>query len=220
MSSISSSRTDDGCCALDTRDTCSPEMTASFPAADTVTACGRDSSESLQLSVQFTVDVTTRSLARTTRLGGGFQAALGLSHMSGKKFENVALAILRCAVRSAPLPLPHSRPKSSPICNEPDEPWGALTLVRYMARPRRARNINETQGKSMKTNRYLSIFAGILLPTLSSASHAEEAFLPRAINSSTIPQNGDVNPYGVAFVPGGFPTGGAISAGDVLISNF
>jgi hypothetical protein len=72
----------------------------------------------------------------------------------------------------------------------------------------------------MKTNRYLSIFAGILLPTLSSASHAEEAFLPRAINSSTIPQNGDVNPYGVAFVPGGFPTGGAISAGDVLISNF
>ena len=38
--------------------------------------------------------------------------------------------------------------------------------------------------------------------------------------ASTIPQNGDVNPYGVAFVPEGFPGGGAISAGDVLVSNF
>jgi hypothetical protein len=72
----------------------------------------------------------------------------------------------------------------------------------------------------MKTNRYLSTFAAILLPTFSSASHAEDAFLPRAINSSTIPENGDVNPYGVAFVPEGFPSGGVISTGDVLISNF
>jgi hypothetical protein len=53
-----------------------------------------------------------------------------------------------------------------------------------------------------------------------SASRAEEAFLPSAINSSTIPGNGDVNPYGVAFVPEGFPQGGIISAGDVLVSNF
>lgn len=72
----------------------------------------------------------------------------------------------------------------------------------------------------MKTNRYLSTFAALLLPAISSASHAEDAFLPRAINSSTIPQNGDVNPYGVAFVPEGFPGGGTISAGDVLVSNF
>jgi DNA-binding beta-propeller fold protein YncE len=46
------------------------------------------------------------------------------------------------------------------------------------------------------------------------------AFLPRLINSSTIPASGDVNPYGVAFVPRGFPAGGTISAGDVLVSNF
>jgi DNA-binding beta-propeller fold protein YncE len=46
------------------------------------------------------------------------------------------------------------------------------------------------------------------------------AFLPRLINSSTIPANGDVNPYGVALVPREFPTGGAIAAGDVLVSNF
>ena len=38
--------------------------------------------------------------------------------------------------------------------------------------------------------------------------------------SSTIPSNGDLNPYGVAVVPQNFPTGGKISPGDVLVSNF
>ncbi len=37
---------------------------------------------------------------------------------------------------------------------------------------------------------------------------------------STIPSNGDVNPYGVAFVPAGFPTGGLLDAGDILVSNY
>jgi hypothetical protein len=37
---------------------------------------------------------------------------------------------------------------------------------------------------------------------------------------STIPANGDLNPYGVAFVPNGFAKGGALQAGDVLVSNF
>ena len=37
---------------------------------------------------------------------------------------------------------------------------------------------------------------------------------------STIPSNGDVNPYGVAFVPKDFPTGGTLSPGDLLVSNF
>jgi DNA-binding beta-propeller fold protein YncE len=55
---------------------------------------------------------------------------------------------------------------------------------------------------------------------MASTADADDAFIPRAINSSTIPANGDVNPYGVAFVPGGFPDGGSISAGDVLVSNF
>jgi hypothetical protein len=78
----------------------------------------------------------------------------------------------------------------------------------------------------MKTNRYLSAFGGplalaaIFMSAFPSMSQAENAFLPRATNSSTIPQSGDVNPYGVAFVPKGFPGGGAITAGDVLVSNF
>lgn len=37
---------------------------------------------------------------------------------------------------------------------------------------------------------------------------------------STIPSNGDLNPYGVAFVPGNFARGGRLRPGDVLVSNF
>ena len=37
---------------------------------------------------------------------------------------------------------------------------------------------------------------------------------------TTVPPNGDLNPYGVAFVPFNFPAGGAISPGDILVSNF
>jgi hypothetical protein len=37
---------------------------------------------------------------------------------------------------------------------------------------------------------------------------------------STIPSNGDVNPYGVAFVPAGFPAGGLLAPGDILVSNY
>lgn len=37
---------------------------------------------------------------------------------------------------------------------------------------------------------------------------------------STIPKNGDVNPYGVAFVPAAFPAAGSLNPGDILVSNF
>jgi hypothetical protein len=47
-----------------------------------------------------------------------------------------------------------------------------------------------------------------------------QAFIPKLVNSSTVPSNGDLNPYGVAFVPDGFPEGGALAPGDVLVSNF
>jgi hypothetical protein len=60
---------------------------------------------------------------------------------------------------------------------------------------------------------------GLCAPLLQ-ASESHEAFIPRLTNSSTIPANGDVNPYGVAFVPAPFPGGGTIAAGDVLVSNF
>jgi DNA-binding beta-propeller fold protein YncE len=37
---------------------------------------------------------------------------------------------------------------------------------------------------------------------------------------STVPPNGDGNPYGVAFVPPGFREGGPLAPGDILVSNF
>jgi hypothetical protein len=36
----------------------------------------------------------------------------------------------------------------------------------------------------------------------------------------TAPANGDVNPYGVAFVPKGFPHDGPLHPGDIIVSNF
>jgi hypothetical protein len=44
------------------------------------------------------------------------------------------------------------------------------------------------------------------------------AFLPLQV--STVPANGDTNPYGLAFVPPGVPSGGILKPGQMLISNF
>ncbi|HET6881477.1 MAG TPA: CHRD domain-containing protein [Pirellulales bacterium] len=44
---------------------------------------------------------------------------------------------------------------------------------------------------------------------------------PSAVQTlSTVPGNGDVNPYGVAIVPAGFPSTGVLLSGDTLIANF
>lgn len=43
---------------------------------------------------------------------------------------------------------------------------------------------------------------------------------PTAVISSTVPANGDVNPYGIAFVPPGVPAWSTLKPGDVVVSNF
>jgi len=49
----------------------------------------------------------------------------------------------------------------------------------------------------------------------------DKPFLPGPVRTvSTAPANGDLNPYGVAFVPPNFPAGGMIHPGDVPGSNF
>jgi len=58
-----------------------------------------------------------------------------------------------------------------------------------------------------------------LLPATAGAAETQ-AFLPDLAISSTIPANGDLNPYGVAIVPSGFPSGGVLAPGDVLVANF
>src|SRR4029077_11699949 len=53
------------------------------------------------------------------------------------------------------------------------------------------------------------------------ADDDDRPFLPGPVRVvSTVPANGDGNPYGVAFVPPNFPAGGTINPGDVLVSNF
>jgi DNA-binding beta-propeller fold protein YncE len=70
------------------------------------------------------------------------------------------------------------------------------------------------------------IFAAVLALLLSTGLRAQDQddhqpFLPALVRSvSTVPANGDVNPYGVAFVPRRFPAGGTINPGDILVSNF
>ena len=51
-------------------------------------------------------------------------------------------------------------------------------------------------------------------------AHAN-GYLPNQRIVSTVPDNGDLNPYGVAFVPPGFASGsGPLQPGDILVSNF
>ncbi len=66
---------------------------------------------------------------------------------------------------------------------------------------------------------------GFVLDAVGSISNPAGALLAELpvsplVTATTIPANGDVNPYGVAFVPRGFAKGGALAAGDVLVSNF
>jgi hypothetical protein len=63
----------------------------------------------------------------------------------------------------------------------------------------------------------------LLLPAtvLPAQDDDHQPFLPSPVQSlSTVPSNGDVNPYGVAFVPPQFPKGGSVKPGDILVSNF
>jgi hypothetical protein len=60
-----------------------------------------------------------------------------------------------------------------------------------------------------------------VLPLQQAMADDNRAFLPAGfLDVSTIASNGDQNPYGVAFVPDGFPSGGPLSPGDILVSNF
>ncbi len=89
-----------------------------------------------------------------------------------------------------------------------------------------ARPVGRTERLRRITRRRGHVLAGVLVlgmvilaPTVSGAAPA--AFLPRFTTvsnvSSTIPGNGDLNPYGIVTVP---QTTGALVRGDTLVSNF
>jgi hypothetical protein len=69
-----------------------------------------------------------------------------------------------------------------------------------------------------------TLLTATLLVAVSSALAEDDSILASlpfspSLSVSTVPPNGDINPYGVAFVPHGFP-GGMLAGGDVLVSNF
>jgi hypothetical protein len=66
-----------------------------------------------------------------------------------------------------------------------------------------------------------AILSCFLCSSVLMADDDDRPFLPGPVRVvSTVPANGDGNPYGVAFVPRNFPAGGTINPGDVLVSNF
>jgi DNA-binding beta-propeller fold protein YncE len=72
-------------------------------------------------------------------------------------------------------------------------------------------------------NTMKSFFAvgALTLAATANAQTTTKPFLPLTPPVvSTIPSNGDVNPYGVFFVPRSIPTDGTLQPGDILVSNF
>jgi len=83
--------------------------------------------------------------------------------------------------------------------------------------------IGRAQGLNHLAIPGLTLAIGVMLCFSSLNSQAQSSILntlgtPQTL--STVPSNGDVNPYGVAFVPAGFPTTGVLKAGDILVSNY
>ncbi len=77
----------------------------------------------------------------------------------------------------------------------------------------------------MTSKTALTVWAALAMTgfaTLAVADHSGVlARLPATPTSgSTVPANGDINPYGIAFVPPGFPSGGILKPGDVIVANF
>jgi hypothetical protein len=61
---------------------------------------------------------------------------------------------------------------------------------------------------------------GVLQADDDNPNSPTQQILPNpVITASTVPPNGDVNPYGVAFVPQGYPAG-FVQPDDILVSNF
>jgi hypothetical protein len=66
-----------------------------------------------------------------------------------------------------------------------------------------------------------TVLAGIASVSTSASAQVTQSIFPLLPPSvSTIPSNGDVNPYGVAFGPMNMPKTGVLQPGNILVSNF
>jgi len=79
-----------------------------------------------------------------------------------------------------------------------------------------------TNMKSLSTAALLVFTTAAALAQSHHYNGPDDSFLPNPVRMvSTVPSNGDVNPYGVAFINNNFQTGsGPLQHGDILVSNF
>jgi hypothetical protein len=64
------------------------------------------------------------------------------------------------------------------------------------------------------------VLALLAIAATSAAQTTQSIFPLTPPSVSTVPSNGDVNPYGVSFVPKTIIAGGGLEPGDILVSNF
>ena len=62
--------------------------------------------------------------------------------------------------------------------------------------------------------------AFVVLSLGATLAAAQSILPPTSTVASTVPATGDVNPYGIAFVPSGVPSSSTLKPGDVVVSNF
>ncbi|QNI31157.1 hypothetical protein H7849_18955 [Alloacidobacterium dinghuense] len=76
--------------------------------------------------------------------------------------------------------------------------------------------------KTIAALTFTAVASGLCFAQYHRDRDADDAFLPSPVRTaSTVPSNGDVNPYGVAFIKDNFQTGsGPLQHGDILVSNF
>src|SRR6202008_4098147 len=95
---------------------------------------------------------------------------------------------------------------------------------------RTTRNCFHSGGRGMRrtgvcTVAGLAVLALWFASELKGEDEKKDSIIPQltakaTFSDNTVPANGDVNPYGVAFVPNGFPRGGVLRGGDIIVSNF
>ena len=97
---------------------------------------------------------------------------------------------------------------------------------RPLARRRRDGTLESLEGRAMLSGTMPHLDHGLKIAAqvaaVKKATHPIVTSLPATPSSSitTVPANGDVNPYGIAVVPARFPRGGLLSPGQILVSNF
>jgi hypothetical protein len=94
-----------------------------------------------------------------------------------------------------------------------EDSWGARAIDGGMPTPLERHRAGGIARRTL-------VAAAVSLLTATAGAAAQNAFSPNLIITSTVPSNGDLNPYGVAFVPQDFPAGGKIAPGDILVGNF